>query len=124
MPRDPQRLDVFRLADELVLDIYRLTASLPDAERFGLQSQLRRAAVSAAANLVEGSQRSGTRDRLRFLEVAASSAKEAGYLASVARRLALLDVSRCLDIEDRYDHVTRALERLRQRIAHDDRNQM
>jgi four helix bundle protein len=119
MPRNPQRLDAFLLADTLVLDVYQLTSHLPEAERYGLQSQLRRAAISVAANIVEGSQRSGTRDRLRFLEMAAGSATEAGYLTSVTRRLSLLAPAACEDIEERYDHVTRALERLRQRIAKD-----
>jgi four helix bundle protein len=119
MPRNPQRLDVFHLADALVLDVYQLTRLLPETERYGLQGQLRRAAISVAANIVEGSQRSSTRDRLRFLEVAAGSANEAGYLASVTRRLALLAPAACEDLEERYNHVTRALERLRQRIAKD-----
>ncbi len=119
MPRNPKRLDAFLLADALVLDVYRLTARMPEAERYGLQSQLRRAAVSAAANIVEGCQRSGTRDRLRFFEVAAASANEARYLLYVIRRLDLLATAACEDLEDRYDHVTRALERLRQRIAAD-----
>jgi four helix bundle protein len=119
MPRNPQRLDVLRLADALVLDVYRLTSHLPESERYGLQSQLRRAAISVAANIVEGSQRSGTRDRVRFFEMAAASANEARYLTSVIRRLALLAPAACEDLEERYDHVTRALERLRQRIARD-----
>jgi four helix bundle protein len=119
MPRNPQRLDVFHLADALVLDVYQLTRLLPETERCGRQGQRRRAAISVAANIVEGSQRSSTRDRLRFLEVAAGSANEAGYLASVTRRLALLAPAACEDLEERYNHVTRALERLRQRIAKD-----
>jgi four helix bundle protein len=120
MARNPERLEVFHLADALVIDVYLVTADLPESERYGLQAQVRRAAVSIAANIVEGSQRSGVRDRLRFLEVAAASAAETGCLVSISRRLSMLGEAPCLDLERRAAHVTRSLERLRQRIANDD----
>ena len=87
MSRDHTRLRAFHLADSLVTCVYRETARFPLAERYGLQGQLRRAAVSVAANIVEGSARRSQSDYLRFLEIALSSACEADYLIDLCQRL-------------------------------------
>lgn len=117
MPRDPRQLDTFLLADALVLRVYPLTTGLPPEERYGLQAQIRRAAISVPANVVEGCQRSSRRDYMRFVEVAAGSASEAGYLVSLARRLGYIEPSRASAIERDYVRVVRGLERLRQAIG-------
>ena len=66
----------YELADQLALAIYKETRSFPREEMFGLTSQLRRAAVSNASNVVEGSARSSEAEYLRFLDIAYGSARE------------------------------------------------
>jgi four helix bundle protein len=89
--RDHRKLVVFTLADRLVGETYAISRDFPTSERFGLQSQLRRAAVSTAVNIVEGSARRTTREYLSFLNVAAGSAAEAAYLTELSVRLEFLE---------------------------------
>jgi len=88
--RDHEKLRTFALADSLVLTIYRETTSLPKSEQFGLTSQVRRAALSIAANIVEGCARSTHAEYLRFLDIAYGSARELEYEMSVCLRLGYL----------------------------------
>jgi four helix bundle protein len=112
MPRDFRKLRVFELADSLVLNVYRCTTALPPEERYGLQSQIRRAAVSAVANIVEGSSRRTTRDYLHFLLLSRGSALEAGYLLELACRLEILGREGASKSIDGYDQLSRSLNLL------------
>jgi four helix bundle protein len=112
MSRDPQRLRAFTLADDLVVHVYQMTARFPTSERFGLQSQIRRAAVSVAANLVEGSARASGREYLHFVWIAIASASEVRYLFDVAVRLGFADAADGERVKVGYSHVIKALQAL------------
>ena len=71
-----EKLEVWQLAREIRVDIYRLTQAFPKEEQFNLTSQIRRAIGSVSANLVEGSGRATDKDRSRFTNTAYSSALE------------------------------------------------
>lgn len=87
MSRDPKKLRVFQKADAAVVEVYRATRKFPVEERYGLQLQTRRAAVSVANSLVEGCARRTTPMYLQFVDIAAGSASETRYLIDLGCRL-------------------------------------
>ena len=105
--RNFQDLVVWQKAHELVLDVYRLTRSFPKEETYGLTSQLRRSAVSIAANIAEGFKKKGRNDKLRFLNIAQGSLEETRYYLILSQDLhygetaptleKLVEVSRMLE---------------------------
>jgi four helix bundle protein len=67
------------LADQLVLDVYRVTAKFPKSEVFGMTGQMRRAAASIPMNLAEGAARAGAKEFAQFVNVAVGSCEEVRY---------------------------------------------
>ena len=86
-----RNLAVWRIAIDVADAVYDLSTRLPRDERFGVTRQLRRAAVSVAANIAEGAGRSSDRDFRRFLLIAIGSLEEACTYVELAYRRDWLD---------------------------------
>ncbi len=84
-------LDVWHLSRQLVLDIYRLTECFPAQEMYGLTGQLRRASVSVASNIAEGSARRNRKDQGHFYQIAYSSLMEVACQMVLSVDLGFLD---------------------------------
>ena len=97
-----KELDVWRLSMDLVVDLYRLTATFPDAEKFGLTSQIRRAAVSVPANIAEGYGRRTPRSYSQYLRIAKGSLNELETLLIVSHEIGFID-----DIESLVDRTAK-----------------
>ena len=85
-----ERFTAWKACHELVLAIYHESRSFPPNERYGLTSQIRRAAFSAAANIAEGAAKKGSAEFRRYLDIALGSLSELAYGILLAKELGLL----------------------------------
>lgn len=111
-----EELDVFKLAHELTLKVYKVTAEFPRDEDFGIVSQMRRAASSVGMNLVEGSMRLNSREFRQFVGIARGSAAEVGYQLLLARDLGYISIQIYEEFRADYDRVGQMLTRLSQSL--------
>lgn len=88
--RDPSKLRAYAMARERVKEVYLATSIFPVEERFRLSAQMRRAAIPIGADLAEGFGRSSTKEYLRFIEMAAGSARELQFQVLIAIDLGFL----------------------------------
>lgn len=96
--------------------IYQLTRDFPDAERFGLTNQRRRAAVSISSNIAEGCSRSSRADYARFIEIATGSLFEAVSQATIGRNQGFLTAANYQQVYQAAEKQSRMLSRLRRSL--------
>jgi four helix bundle protein len=113
MIRDYRDLEVWQKAMGLTEACYRLSKNFPRDEVFGLTSQLRRAAVSVPANIAEGRGRRGTREFIRFIDVAYGSLMEVETHLQLADRLGYIGQPTTDDLLAASGEVGRMLNGLR-----------
>src|SRR2546423_6499714 len=102
-------LTVWNIAVQLTLEVYRITESFPQSERYGLTSQLRRAAVSVASNIAEGNARSTRGEYKNQLSVARGSAIEVEVQLYLAEQLGFVSSRALATARDHCDAISRMI---------------
>ncbi|UFH35721.1 four helix bundle protein [Flavobacterium acetivorans] len=96
---DHKELDVWKKSMDLVVTVYQITQLFPDSEKFGLTSQMRRAAVSIPSNIAEGAARKGDRELIHFLHVALGSLSELETQYLIAIRLEFIKNEQVFELQ-------------------------
>jgi four helix bundle protein len=102
-----RELVVWQKAHKLVVKVYRFTENFPRSETYGLTSQIRRSAVSIAANIAEGFKKRGIADKLRYLNIAQGSLEECRYYLILSQDLSYGQTN---ELEDISEEVSKLLE--------------
>ena len=102
-------LIVWQKGYELVKQVYRVTAKLPQSEVFALQSQIRRSVVSIVSNIAEGSSRKTRKDYCQFLHIAYGSASELETQLFLCKDLYALDIKECIILHTEVSKMLRVI---------------
>ncbi|HMC01589.1 MAG TPA: four helix bundle protein [Flavobacteriaceae bacterium] len=108
-----ENLEVWKEAIELVKLVYKITNDFPSEEKFGLVSQLRRASVSIASNLAEGTSRKTNKDKAHFTTISFSSAMEVLNQLIISKELDFISEDNYSSIRDKIEKITNMLNALR-----------
>jgi four helix bundle protein len=106
-------LIVWQKAHQLVLSIYRATKGFPRSELYGLVGQVRRSAVSIAANIAEGFRKRSKAEKSHYLNIAHGSLEETRYYLILSKDLGYCEVSGMMTLSD---EVSRLLMGYRKKI--------
>jgi four helix bundle protein len=104
-------LVVWRKAHEFVLAVYRFTGAFPVRETYGLSSQMRKAAVSIAANIAEGFRKRGMADKARFMNMAEGSIEESRYYLILSQDLGYGETGALMELLEEVSRLLNAYSR-------------
>lgn len=104
-----QKLEVWKLSDDLAYRVYQATKDFPKEEIYGLTSQVRRAALSVPTNIVEGYSRKGDKELSHFINISLGSLAETKYLLYFSHRLGYFKDSNYDDLRNSYDKLGKLL---------------
>lgn len=108
-----QKLEVWQMPKSMVVFVYEITSKFPSEEKFGLISQINRAAISVASNIAEGSARTSYKDQAHFTQTAYGSLIEVACQFEIAKELGFIDSSKLDEILDRIVPIADKLSALR-----------
>jgi len=100
-----KKLNVWKLSMEFTSDIYEITKNLPQSEKYGLQNQLRRAAVSVPSNIAEGAARKSKNEKNRYYEIARSSLVEIDTQLEITKRLNYINEEKLKTLIEPMNHI-------------------
>lgn len=105
--QDFRKLTIWELSKELTLEVYRITSKFPNEEKFGMTSQIRRAASSVGANIAEGAGRGTNKDFANFINISIGSLAELENYIELAKDLNYIDNEQYLIILEKIDNTRR-----------------
>ena len=112
MARNYKNIVAWQRGHQLTLEIYRQSKNFPEEEKYGLTTQVRRAAYSVPANIAEGAGRESHKDYLRFLTIGVASLNEVEYFLMLAKDLNYLDSEKHAELSSNVNATFAALRGL------------
>ena len=111
-----KKLEMWQQSRVFCTEIYAVTSSFPDSERFGLTSQLRRASVSIPSNIAAGSSRNSNKDLSRFLEIATGSAYEVETQLLIASDIKFITTEKLESLTSKLENIIKMISKFRSTI--------
>jgi four helix bundle protein len=120
MEKPHKKLDLWKVAMELVIQVYEVTDRFPKDERFSLTDQIRRAAISVPSNIAEGAARQTKKEFANYLHMAQGSLSELDTQLELARRLKYLEEHTWIGLHEHMDRIDKMISGLirRQKSPH------
>lgn len=107
-----EKLEVWQNARKFVKEIYKVTQQFPEEEKFGITNQIRRASTSITANIAEGTSRSTTKDKLKFINISYSTGIEVINFLILSYDLEFINEIQYLDLREKAEKITNQLNAL------------
>jgi four helix bundle protein len=114
--RNFKNYEVYQMAMDLAGEIYQITKHFPDAEKYGLTSQIRRAAVSIPSNIAEGASRNSEKEFARYIEIALGSSFEVETQLSLACRFDYIKTTTLQPLSEKVQSIQRQLSGFRMKL--------
>ena len=108
-----KELGIWKKSRVFCSDVYSITSTFPNEEKFGLTNQLRKASVSIPSNIAEGSSRNSNKDFSRFLEIAIGSAYEVETQLIIASDLGFIDSEKSISLSNQLTEIIKMISKFR-----------